>query len=321
MTQEHTAARPVVRGDPTLGFVGVTASRSSINDVFPLWSEELGLDGARLEPWDIPQDADDRMYRRVLEDLRGDPRFLGALVTSHKLRLIEAAGDLIDEYDEHARRLGEVSCLSKRDERVRAHAKDPITAGRALWGFVAPDHFADTGAEVLCLGAGGSGLALTIHLLAMVEPSRRPSRITLVDRDASRLEEAERLHRDLGDAGVAIECVTNAVPEESDRLVAGLPEASLVVNATGLGKDAPGSPLTDDALFPHRARVWDFNYRGDLRFLAQARAQERARELVVEDGWDYFVHGWSEVVSEVFGIPLDDALVRRLGGLAAAARS
>ena len=36
-----------------------------------------------------------------------------------------------------------------------------------------------------------------------------------------------------------------------------LPPASLVVNATGAGKDTPGSPLSADAVFPERALVWD----------------------------------------------------------------
>jgi hypothetical protein len=30
--------------------------------------------------------------------------------------------------------------------------------------------------------------------------------------------------------------------------------------------------------------AWDFNYRGDLEFLRQARAAERSRGLRIEDG-------------------------------------
>ena len=60
--------------------------------------------------------------------------------------------------------------------------------------------------------------------------------------------------------------------------------------------------------------VWEFNYRGPLEFLHQARAQQRERELHVEDGWRYFVHGWSQAVAEVFDIampPGDGAGARR----------
>ena len=59
----------------------------------------------------------------------------------------------------------------------------------------------------------------------------------------------------------------------------GLAPSSPVVNATGLGKDAPGSPITDDAPFPAQAMARDFNYRGDLMFLRQARSQAEARAL------------------------------------------
>ena len=101
-----------------------------------------------------------------------------------------------------------------------------------------------------------------------------------------------------------------------------LTPGSLVVNATGLGKDAPGSPVTDAAVYPQDGIVWEFNYRGDLVFLRQARAQAAARNLQVEDGWTYFIHGWTRVIAEVFhlDIPVDGEKFGRLCELAAAAR-
>jgi shikimate 5-dehydrogenase len=56
-----------------------------------------------------------------------------------------------------------------------------------------------------------------------------------------------------------------------------------------MGKDLPGSPITDSAVFPQDARVWEINYRGELNFLRQARRQARTRSLVVEDGWICFL--------------------------------
>jgi shikimate dehydrogenase len=83
-----------------------------------------------------------------------------------------------------------------------------------------------------------------------------------------------------------------------------MPPGSVIVNATGMGKDVPGSPVTDSARFPERCVVWELNYRGELDFLRQARRQERARDLTVEDGWLYFLHGWSEAIAEVFHVEL-----------------
>ena len=82
---------------------------------------------------------------------------------------------------------------------------------------------------------------------------------------------------------------------------------ALVINATGLGKDAPGSPLTDNGIFPEQAVVWDLNYRGQLVFLDQARHQETSQKLQVEDGWTYFIYGWTRVIAEVFHVDIPTA--------------
>ena len=83
-----------------------------------------------------------------------------------------------------------------------------------------------------------------------------------------------------------------------------LPAGSLVINATGLGKDRPGSPLTDHCKFPENGLVWELNYRGTLEFMHQAEAQRERRGLLIEDGWTYFIHGWTQVIAEVFHIDI-----------------
>ena len=94
----------------------------------------------------------------------------------------------------------------------------------------------------------------------------------------------------------------------------------MVVNATGMGKDTPGSPITDAAVFPLAGVAWELNYRGTLEFLHQARAQQRRARLTVEDGWDYFVHGWSAVVTEVFDVELTPDLYAAFDRAASALR-
>jgi shikimate 5-dehydrogenase len=121
---------------------------------------------------------------------------------------------------------------------------------------------------------------------------------------------------------VPLECHHVPQTETSDRVLTLLPPESLVVNATGVGKDTPGSPLTGRAVFPERGLVWEFNYRGNLVFLEQARAQQSSRQLRIEDGWVYFLHGWTRVMADVFDreIPTHGPLFNELGRIAASTR-
>lgn len=293
--------RPATR--PTFYFIGVTTAKSSIMRVFPEWARHLGLGEVEMKGIDfVPHDRPER-YREAVAFLKSDPLSLGALVTTHKLDLYEACSDMFDEIDPHARLMAETSCLSKRDGRLVCHAKDPISAGLSIDGFLPHDHFARSGAEVFSMGAGGSTIALTWHLMQKSRGVNRPSRIVVSNRSQARLDHIREIHRQV-DSDIPVEYALAPRPEDNDAILAGMKPGSLVINATGLGKDAPGSPLTDAARFPERAIVWELNYRGNLVFLGQARAQAEARGLQIEDGWTYFIHGWTQVIAEVFEIDL-----------------
>jgi shikimate 5-dehydrogenase len=288
---------------PTFYFIGVTTAKSSIMKVFPEWARHLGLGDVEMKGIDfVPHDEPER-YREAVAFLKNDPLSLGALVTTHKLDLFAACRDMFDEIDPHALLMEETSCLSKRGGRLICHAKDPISSGLSIDGFLAPNHFADTGAELFSMGAGGSTIALTWHLMQRSRGADRPSRIVVSNRSQARLDHIAAIHRQLG-TDIPVEYRLAPRPEDNDAILAGMKPASLVINATGLGKDAPGSPLTDQGVFPKRAVVWELNYRGDLVFLDQARAQEEALQLQVEDGWTYFIHGWTQVIAEVFDIEI-----------------
>jgi shikimate 5-dehydrogenase len=288
---------------PTLHFFGVTTTKSSIMRVFPAWAAYLGLKYAAIAGVDFPLHAPAERYREAVAFLKDDPLSLGALVTTHKIDLFEACRDLFDEIDPLARLMGETSCLSKRDGKFVSHAKDPISSGLALDGFLPEHHFERCGGELFAVGAGGSTIALTWHMMQKSRGADRPSRIVVSDRSSARLEEIRRIHREL-DAGVAVDYVLAAEARDNDAVAASLKPGSLVINATGLGKDGPGSPLTDQARFPQSGIVWDLNYRGELAFLDQARAQQSGRSLQIEDGWSYFLHGWTQVIAEVFHIEI-----------------
>jgi shikimate 5-dehydrogenase len=308
---------PAVR--PTLHFIGVTTAKSSIMTIFPAWAKALGLGDAEIKGIDFPLNAEPDAYREAVAFIKADPLSRGALVTTHKVNLFAACRDLFDRADPLAELMRETSCLSKRGGMLVAHAKDPTSAGLAIDGFLGPAYFARTGAEVFCIGAGGSGLAIAWHLMRPERGPDVPARIVVSDRSAARLEELRRIHGETG-SGCPIAYVHAADASTNDAVVGGLKLGSLVINAAGMGKDVPGSPLTGAARFPQDGIAWELNYRGDLIFLDQAGAQAAERRLTLVDGWTYFLHGWTRVIAEVFDIdiPASGPQFDRLSDIAAA---
>ncbi len=306
---------------PTMFFIGVTTGKSSINRVFPRWAARLGLGECELRGMDFPIHAEPASYREAVEAIKRDPLARGALVTTHKIDLCTACRDQFDMLEPLSSAMGEVSSLYKRDGKLHARAVDPWTAGFALDAFIPLNHWRAAEAEALILGAGGSAISLAWHLSKASHGKNRPARIHIANRSTPRLEHIRMLHA-AWKSGVPLETHHVPRPEISDFLLANLPPGSLVVNATGLGKDAPGSPITGAAIFPERGLVWEFNYRGELIFLDQARAQEKSRRLHIEDGWVYFLHGWTRVISDVFDvdIPTRGPMFEELAQIAAAAR-
>ena len=287
--------------EPTMYFIGVTTGQSSIMRIFPIWAKALGIQGC-LKGIDIAIHAPAEDYRAAVEFIRSDPLSLGALVTTHKIDLLNACRDLFDELDPYAQQFGEISSISKRDGRLWGHAKDPISVGLALDSFLPAEHWQKyPEAQACVLGAGGSALAVCAYLAHEKHGDAVPARIPMDNRSVGRLAEAVHL---LGNSRVQMSFNLCPIPEWNDRIVEALPEGSLVINATGMGKDRPGSPLTDKCRFPMNGVIWEFNYRGSLEFMHQAEAQREERGLQIENGWTYFIHGWTQVIAEVFHIDI-----------------
>ena len=302
---------------PTFYFVGVTTGKSSIRRVFPAWADALELGDVDMVGIDLPLHAPGDQYRQVVEFLKHDPLSLGGLVTTHKIDLYREAAELFDEVDPLAQLLGEVSCLAKRDGKLIASAKDPFSSGLALDAFVPAGYFAGTDREVFIMGAGGSAIAIDWHFGRPERGDDVPARMVVSNRSPGRLETLAQIHDEAGNV-TSLTTVHTPMAHDNDEVLASMAPGSIIINATGLGKDAPGSPLTNEGVFPSGAMAWDLNYRGDLLFLDQARAQAKERELHVEDGWIYFIHGWTQVMGDVFriDIPTSGAGFDRLASIA-----
>lgn len=275
-------------------FVGVSTGSSLIHHTLPCWRPLLAADFG-LRGVDVQLDADDGSYRELLRAIQRDGSVHGAVVTSHKVRLFHAAGDLLDRVDDVARSCDEVNAVRRRpDGSLDGWARDPISVGRTV-DRIWPNEVG----EVVCLGAGGTAIALAYHLRA-----NRP-RVRLTCADPS--PEAGAGVRRVASNDVAVRI--GAGPW--DDVIAAAPTGSLIVDATGLGKDQPGSPTTEAVRFPTGSVVWELNYRGDLAFLRQARRQSSDRNLAVHDGWELFCHGWASALTAVLDLPDDPGLGTR----------
>jgi shikimate dehydrogenase len=314
--QVHEQYSIVSKPVPTFYFVGVTTGKSSINKIFPLWMEVLERPEIVLEGIDCKIHDDPEVYRQVVAQIKYDPLSIGALVTTHKIDLLTAARDMFDYLDPYAQITDEVSSISKFDGRLEGHAKDPLTSGSSLDVIVGSDYFGKTGGEVLCFGAGGSAIATLLHLINKTNKADRPNKFTFVNRSQGRLDHARVMVGKLG-TDIQIEYICNSNPVLNDQIMEKMLPGSVIINATGMGKDTPGSPITWNGQFPINGIAWEFNYRGELDFLHQALAQVESRHIKVEDGWVYFVHGWTQVVAQVLHVDLDDALFARLEQAAA----
>lgn len=288
---------------PTLYFIGVTTQRSSIMKLFPKWAEFLGLGECDIKGFDFPPHDRPQAYRECVAFIKRDPLSYGALVTTHKIDLLTACRDQFDLLDPPARLMGEISCISKRDGKLVGSAKDPISSGLSMDRFLPKNHWRSTGAEVLSMGAGGSTIAITHYLVQPKHGDNVPSKIVVTNRSQPRLNEIRRIHTAMS-MPVPVDYRLCPQPKDNDGVAAAMKPHSLVINATGLGKDAPGSPFTNRVRFPRNGIVWELNYRGDLLFLDQAENQKRQKNLQIEDGWVYFIHGWTQVIAEVFQISI-----------------
>jgi len=301
---------------PTMYFIGVTTTQSSIMKVFPKWSDILGI-GAQIVGYDAPIHAPDDKYRAIVQHINNDPMSKGALVTTHKIDLLNACRDMFDTLDNYADICEEVSGIVSRDNQILGYAVDPISSGLTLAHFVPENHWTDTNADVLCLGAGGAAIAISVYMAEQTD--NHPRKFILVDILQERLDAIRAIHAKL-DTHIQFEYHLTANASANDTVMSNLPDGSMVINATGLGKDRPGSPLTDAGIFPQNGLVWELNYRGERTFMKQADAQADDRNLIIEDGWVYFIHGWSQVIARVFDIELTPDIIQQLDDAASGTR-
>ena len=303
---------------PTMYFIGVTTGSSSIMKVFPEWAKALGFENAVMKGIDIAIHEKPEVYREVVQFLKDDPLSLGALVTTHKIDLYNAAHDLFDVEGTYAKQFGEISSIYKDGDKFCCDAKDPITCGMAMEEYVPENYWKENPeAGVFIMGAGGSCISMCSYYMRNSGKGNDPKKIVVCNRSQARLEELQHINDKFYPNTIPAEYYLTPEPGQNDEQLAKMGKGSLVINATGLGKDRPGSPLTDAAVFPENALVWELNYRGERKFMHQALAQEGSRGVTVIDGWMYFIYGWTQVIADVFHTEILGERLKEMSRIAA----
>ena len=288
-------------------FLGVSTRASVIHRALPRWGALLGRP-LRCQGVDLPVDARPGDYVEFCDRLLAAPGAAGAVVTTHKAALYRAARARFAGVDALAEQTREINAIRRDRSGLRGWARDPVSVGRVtdvIWP--------EPGRDVVCLGGGGTAVALLRHL---TRRRARPASITVCETSPGQVRELHRFLDDLGTAvPVHVRRGERGRPWDGEVATAGA--GALIVNATGMGKDRPGAPVTDRVRFPGQAVVWELNYRGDLRFLRLAEARAGPLGLDVHDGWSLFCHGWAAALTPLLDLPEDPALGDRFAAAVA----
>ncbi|MBT2552558.1 shikimate dehydrogenase [Arthrobacter sp. ISL-5] len=243
--------------DPTPGHrLFLIGSEASAAMSPALWNPVFSGLGSSwtYEAWDVPAGQDMAGVRAAL--LETD--VVAANVTMpHK----QWAARTADTVTGQVRLSGAANLLVRRDRTLSAHNTD-ITAVAGLLGNRRQRH-------ALMLGAGGAARAALIALKGLT------GKVTVTDRDpqASRqlLYLADSLDMDASS-------VTWAEAQ------AQAPRASVIVNATPIGKGSDDEPAWGQAKLSPDAFVYDFVYAGHV---TATIASAKAQGVECADGWDH----------------------------------
>ena len=236
-----------------LWFVGVSTSGSRAIGLFPRWCAALGID-AELVPVDLPLGAPAEAHRRLVANLGADQEAVGAVVTTHKVALFEAAAERFASRDPSVDLFEEIACVTAGMEASRPtlsiHGARP---GRCLRCFPGPST-----RSALVLGAGGAGTAVAAALLM---DRTSPWTVTLTDTAGDRLARAERILSALSVRNRAV-LVPASGSEENDGALA----RRLRIARRQCDRDGEGRARISGVrkrVFPEHGLVWDLNYRGE----------------------------------------------------------
>lgn len=306
-------------GRNIIHFLGITTGGSAVRKVFPAWMGLLGID-AELTTTDLPAGSSAASYRDFFGMIRDDPAALGAVITAHKTAVYGHAADLFTYIDQPSHQFEEISVVSRNARGLDGTVVEPKSITTTLEQMGGRERLLGPDRDVAIFGAGGTAVSLLAVLSSTQWPTAcRPRQVHLVDVSLDRLQHAYGLATS-GENPLQVEMLHSPGSIQLSDL-GQMPDGSLIINATGLGKDKPGTPFALPARWPHAAHVWDLNYRGELLALEEARNAAPEKNLTAHDGWLLFINGWAEALSRIFNMHIHHELRGQMNQLAQEVRN
>ena len=244
----------------------------------------------------------DMLPGRTLPDLLSAARTVGFAGVNITHPFKEAVIPLLDEVSREASEIGAVNTVVfGADGRTTGYNTDCSGFRQAFVEAFGAD--AANGRDVLLLGGGGAGRAVSVALMAL-----GASRVRIFDKDTAR---AEALHADLAQRFGAARCELLADP------AAAAPDVAGIVNATPVGMTGYGGVPIDLALVRPSHFVADVIYTPiDTEFVKAAQA----RQCRTMNGGGMCVHQAVDAFRHFTGLSPDVARMKRTFEAALAAR-
>lgn len=282
------------KANKLFAFVGVTTKKSAINNFFPLWMKFLDAD-CTLVGIDISLDAPFSQYDDFLEQFLSD-QWIGALVTTHKSKIFHRldSNGYTSNLTDRAKLLEEVSVVYKNtNSEIFGDATDPDAIFPILSRLLSDERWLSGCFQILIMGGGGAGLAL---FYTIISSEIIVKKIVITESDPLRRHFLTRKVDEIAHKFKSEVLIEVTDSQNSDKTIAELGSGALIVNATGMGKDLPGSPIRNPDNIFNNSIIWEFNYRGELNFLNDCMKIRDRKNFLIEDGWYYFIHGWANVL-------------------------
>jgi shikimate dehydrogenase len=236
-----------------------------------LWNpvlEELGSTW-RYEGWDVPAETG---MSSVRKQLLADDVVAANVTMPHK----QWAAQTADTASEPVRLSGAANLLIKRGNELAAFNTD-VAAVAELLGDRPQRH-------ALMLGAGGAARATVVALRGRV------SRLTVADRDAHAAADLASLAAGLGMAAEALPW--NEAQGQARN-------ASLIINATPIGKGVDDEAVWGGGTLAQDAVVYDFVYAGHVTASVSAAGRQGLKCI---DGWDH-LQAQAAAMVPLLGLP------------------